>query len=255
MMATVRAAFNTGFLAWVRALTIVGVLVLLALAAGFAGLGDARQSLAGGVLADFWQISHFVLGVVASVVLGVAALRRRHQRLGLIIAFGLAVGWLAWIAGNAIAIAQGPGVQYAGSARIIDGSQILGEVPINCNSVVGDPTLLAGLGVQTNGFELDLRNRVDRSLEPSISAFPSNQSFGGSTVFFGAVDHVVADGLNGTATIASIVTPASGGPGASTEVTIEWTCDPATRTVAGVGHEVSESSAPDQTAVGGHAIW
>ena len=228
--------FRTGATGPFRTFMIVAFLVLLVLAAGFLlsssfalGLDEGRRSLAGGYLANLGQVVTFVPGFIVSLLLGAKALslRRRNPRLGVLIVVGLAIGWLGWVAGNAVAIAQGHGAEYAGSAQISAGSQVLGSVPIRCASVVGAPTLLAGLGVQTNGFDLSLRHNIDRTLKPSIwgeAILPSG------TVSFGAVDHVVADGLDGHATISSLVVPASGGPGSSTEVTIEWTCDPATQT-------------------------
>lgn len=202
----------------------VALLGLLALGAGLAGLNAGRWSLVGGIAAEFTQVAHVALGVVGTVVLAVLAWSRRrsHERVTWIIVAAVGIGWLSWIAGNVVAVAQGPGAHYAGTARITVGSKVFGAVPIGCSSVIGDPTLLSGLGVQTDGFELLLRHGVDRTVEPSISG---SAILPGASIFFSTVKQVADDGLTGRATIESEVAPEFPGP---TDVTIEWACDPAT---------------------------
>ena len=179
------------------------------------------------------------------MLLGVLAVaqRRRRPRLGVPIVVALAAGWLGWAAGYAVGTSPGPAAEYTGSARISAGSQILGSALVGCSSVVGDPALLAGFAVQMNGFQLNLRTGMGQTLKPGISG---EAILPGVTVSFGTVsyaadvghlvasgyvpiDEVVENGLDGRATVAAVVTPATGGPGSEVLVTIEWTCDPATR--------------------------
>jgi hypothetical protein len=227
----------------IRLILIAAVLVVIAalvLAETFSlGVGHARRLLAGGSFTTVGRDLTLGIGVVVTVLLGVLSVtqRRRRPRVGVLIAVALAAGWLGWAVGYATSIAEDPAVEYAGSARISTGSQVLGSIPIGCSSVVGDPALLAGVAVRTNGFQLNLRNAVDRTFEPGIDG---EAILSGVTVSFGTVSHVadasgfvpidevVEDGLDGRATVPAVVT---GSPESGPEalVTVEWTCDPATK--------------------------
>ena len=230
---------------WIRPFLYLAVLVAVAVlvVAGTygLGLGHARRNLAGGFFNTVERDVTLAMGVIATVVLGAVAIvqRRRRPRLGVLIAVGLAAGWLGWAAGYATGTADGPAVEYAGSARISEGSQVLGSIPVGCSSVVGDPEVLAGFAVRTNGFQMNLRNGLDRTLQPGIDG---EAVLSGATVSFGTASHaadasgfvpvevVVEDGLDGRATVPAMVTPGSSGAASEALVTIEWTCDPATRT-------------------------
>jgi hypothetical protein len=205
------------------------------------GIGHARQVLAGGFFNTVGRDVTLGIGVIVTVVLGVLAVARRRRRplASVLIAVGLAAGWLGWVAGYATGNAEGPVAEYAGSARISAGSQALGSIPVGCSSVVGDPELLAGFAVRTNGFQLNLRNALDRTFQPGIDG---EAILSGATVSFGTVSHgadasgfvpldeVVEDGLEGRATVPAMVASGSSAAASEALVTIEWTCDPATRT-------------------------
>ena len=200
------------------------VVVLLGLGSSLVGLGDGRQSLAGGVLSNFWQIAHAGVGVAVSVLAGgvAVAVDRRSRRVAAIIVAGLVVAWLSWVGGNAVAIAQGRGASYTGTAQISLGSQVLGSVSVACASVVGDDTQVAEVNVPTNGFDLIVRNRTDRTPEPMISGMTA---VGGSSLTFGQVQSMVANGLVGHATVSAVVVGPAGGTGSPAEVAIDWTCN------------------------------
>ena len=80
---------------------------------------------------------------------------------------------------------------------------------------------------------------MDRTFEPGIDG---EAILSGVTVSFGTashvadasgfvpIDEVVEDGLDGRATVPAVVTQGSPASGSEALVTIEWTCDPATRT-------------------------
>jgi hypothetical protein len=200
------------------------VVVLLGLGSSLVGLGDGRQSLNGGVLANFWQIAHGVVGVALSILAGVGAfeVRRRSRRVAMIIVAGLVVAWLSWLGGNVLAITQGRGASYTGTAQISLGSAVLGSVSVACASVVGDDTQIAEVDVQTNGFDLIVRHRTDRTPEPMISG---TVVVGGSSVTFGQVESIVANELVGHATVSAVVVGPAGGTGSPAEVAIDWTCN------------------------------
>ena len=229
---------------WIRLSLFVAVLVVVA-ALVFAetlslGIGHARRTLAGGYFNTVARDLTLGIGVAVTVLLGLLAIAQRHRRprVGVLIAIGLAAGWLGWAAGYATGSAEGPAAEYAGSARISTGSQVLGSIPIGCSSVVGDPALLAGIGVRTNGFQLNLRNTMDRTFKPGIDG---GANLSGVTVSFGTASHVAdasgfipvgevaEDGLDGRATVPAVVTRGSPASVLDALVTIEWTCDPATR--------------------------
>lgn len=214
---------GTGHGRWVI-LVAAPVIVLLGLGSSLVGLGDGRQSLAGGVLSNFWQIAHGVVGVALSVLAGVGAFEvsRRSRRVATIIVAGLVVAWLSWFGGNVLAIAQGRGASCTGTAQISLGSQVLGSVSVACASVVGDDTQVAEVNVPTNGFDLIVRNRTDRTPEPMISGMTA---VGGSSLTFGQVQSMVANGLVGHATVSAVVVGPAGGTGSPAEVAIDWTCN------------------------------
>jgi hypothetical protein len=214
-----------------RWIILVGaaVVVLIGLGSTLLGLGEGRQSLGGGVLADFWQIAHAVLGVVLSFLAGVVAVAvsRRSRRVATIIVAGIVVAWLSWLGGNALAIAQGPGTSYKGTVQISLGSQVMGAVSVTCTSVVGDDMQVAEVDVSDpNGFDLIVRHRINRTPEPRISGV---EAVGGSSLTFGQVESIVADGLVGHATVSAVVVGSARGAGSPAEVTIDWTCNPASR--------------------------
>jgi len=121
------------------------VVVLLGLGSILVGLGDGRQSLVGGVLSNFWQIAHAVVGVALSVLAGVVAfeVRRRSRQVASIIVVGLVVAWLSWVGGNVLAITQGRGASYTGTAQISLGSQVLGSVSTDRSSNLPAPRIPA----------------------------------------------------------------------------------------------------------------
>jgi hypothetical protein len=223
-----------------RPLVVATMLAVLVLAAGavlwiafLLGLGGGRRSLAGGFGSGLEQPIELVLGLVASALLGFVALRARpgSRRLGALTVACLATGWLGWFAGNWVADADGRGARYSGSAEISAGSQVLGSALIRCYSVIGDAKILAAVGMPALGFDVLLRDRVDRTPKPGVWG---EAILPGGTVSFGTtsytpVDRLAAGGLDGNATVSATVIPAAGGAGAPTDVTSTWTCDPATR--------------------------
>ena len=205
-----------------RRLAALVVVVGFGLVAAYVGLYVGRFSLAGGMLSTLPHDATLVLGLGATIVLALIAValgQRDRRRAGWIVA-ALVLGWAGWIGGNAIAAAQGPEVGYLGTAQVVRGSTTLGTIPIQCSSVVGDPTQLAGFGTAVNGFEVHLRANVDRSWTPAIMDL-GGQDLPGGTVVFASIGDVVADGLSGHAA----VTAADG-----SVLTLVWACDPKTLT-------------------------
>ena len=205
------------------------LLLLFGFVAFGVGLLVGRQALAGGILSDLARTATVVIGLAGTVVIVARAVanRRRDRRRAALFVAVLAIGWSGWIAGNAVATAQGPGVEYAGTATFTVDGKVVGSERVLCSSVVGDPMQLAEVNVQTNGFDLVLRNRVDRSSNPTVWSFDGEALLGG-VVVLGSVDHVADEGLSGEATVSSVFTP-TGGSGAPVVVTLVWTCNPATK--------------------------
>jgi hypothetical protein len=205
-----------------RRLAPLVVVVGLGLVAAYVGLYVGRLSVAGGIASTLPHDATLVLGLVATVVLALIAVslgRRDRRRAGWIVAV-LVLGWAGWIGGNAIAAAQGPEVGYLGTAQVLRGSTTLATIPIQCSSVVGDPTQLADFGTAYNDLEVHLRARVDRSWTPTISD-NGGQDLPVGMVVIASIADVVADGLAGHAS----VTAADG-----SVLTLAWACDPKTLT-------------------------
>jgi hypothetical protein len=211
----------------------VGVLVLLAAAAFSVGLADGRERLIGGFLSGLTGAIHAAVGIVASLILGVAALFRRVRNAPLARGMGLllAIGWLGWIAGALLAVAQGPAFRYTGLFSITAGSLARTEIPIECVSVVGDPRVLSSIYSEfvVNGVSFNMGVRDQGDGTPIVGA-AGTIDIDGAEFFLGRADSSTIDGLRGEAILTATVFDQAGDPGSSTQVDVTWVCDPATGT-------------------------
>jgi hypothetical protein len=190
-------------------------------------------------------MAHAYVGFLVSIAVGIVALilllrrgsGRSARAVGWLLVAAIIVGWASWWTGDSIAFDEGPAVSYTGrlTVTLTGALEASGTYPAQCESVVGEPGILAtviGEGPETGEdlFVL-LRPTYRGAVVPRFSA---TWTIDGR--FLVAVGEyadpssvtVVERGLSGTMTLTDRRGADLTGPGDLSElyISVSWQCSP-----------------------------